>query len=253
MLHRFLTALPIAIALLAPLSAGADEDVPSPPAEPVSPPRRGPFVPAPMPAPPPRRVEIGRNAEAYHFWEASMGFIAGQRRYSDASFASTNDVAASLTAPFSNAPFDGTNVFGLRYDIRLIISYLRMTVGVDFPFATFRSVDTTAMYALDGKMRSVTVQSIRPYELRFGLGGELPVSIFAPFVDLIGAAHWANATLSVDDARAEYQAQSFGFSLRAGCRLHVKKWFFASLAGEAGLYGPVRWNAELSVGFAAGK
>tara|TARA_B100001750_G_C15498892_1_gene595931 strand:+ start:266 stop:388 length:123 start_codon:yes stop_codon:yes gene_type:complete len=38
--------------------------------------------------------------------------------------------------------------------------------------------------------------------------------------------------------------------MRAGVRLHVRKWFFAAIAGEIGVVGPMVWAADLSVGFA---
>ncbi len=39
-------------------------------------------------------------------------------------------------------------------------------------------------------------------------------------------------------------------AMRAGVRLHVRKWFFAAIAGEIGVVGPMVWAADLSVGFA---
>lgn len=198
------------------------------------------------------RVRIGSDAPSAHYFEATMGFVAGGRNHSDMTFESKNNVAPSLTEPFQQLPYNGTSIFGLRYDLRLILSYVRMTVGMDFPFTNFRTADTKATYAVDNMMRTVTVQSLRPYELRFGLGGELPVSYFAPFVDVLGTVHFVNTTLSVDDNNAEFKATGFGFSARAGCRIQAKPWFFVQLAGEVGIIGPTRWNADLSVGFSAG-
>lgn len=242
-----LTAPALAWGQIAPVgpAAGPSSEPSLPPPAPVS----QPVAPPPPPRP---RPEIGSRAPAAHMFEMTMGFIAGQRAYQDLNFESRNGVAASLTQPFLAAPFTGATVMGLRYDVRMIVTFVRMTLGLDLPFTTFRSADTKASYMLDGKMASVTVQALRPYELRFGLGGEVPVSIFAPFVDLIGAAHWVDAGLAVDSEKADFRAQTFGFSLRAGVRAQVNKWFFALISGEAGLYGPVRWNAELSVGFSAG-
>lgn len=42
---------------------------------------------------------------------------------------------------------------------------------------------------------------------------------------------------------------TFGYSIRGGIRLQVRRWFFASIAGEVGLNGDVLWGGELSVGF----
>jgi hypothetical protein len=170
-----------------------------------------------------------------HF-EVSMGFLAGQRGYRDANFSLSNGAnALDLMPSLDAAPFDRVNVFGLRYDARLVVSYLRMTTGFDFPFATYRSD---------------TVRSLRPYELRFGIGAEYPIGPIAPFVDLIGGVHWVDTKLGANDVEAQYSATSFAFSVRSGVRVHVRRWFFAAAAGELGLTGDIRWGAELSVGFA---
>jgi hypothetical protein len=98
--------------------------------------------------------------------------------------------------------------------------------------------------------RKISVQSIDPIDLRFGIGAEYPIGPVVPFVDVMGGVHWVNTTLSVDEHQVDYSASSFALSARAGARLHVRRWFFAQLAGEVGLLGDVRWGAELSVGFA---
>jgi hypothetical protein len=178
--------------------------------------------------------------------EFSMGFMAGQRDYSGQSFVLQRGDEAGLLAPFESAPFDALDVFGLRYDLRLIVSYLRMTVGVDFPFAHYAARDTEASF--DG--RTVSVREIRPYELRFGIGGEYPTKSVTPFVDLMGVASWCHADLSIDGQSAEYLATAFGFSLRGGARVNLRRWLFLVASGEVGLVGNTFWNAELSVGFA---
>lgn len=224
--------------------------------EPSSPPaddtavvaRQTPVVQMLPPKPRPPRETISN-----HYVELTMGFIAGGRRYSDASFASQDSSAPAFVEPFNNAPFNSANAFGLRYDLRAIVSYVRMTIGIDIPFPAYRIADTQANYMLNGMTHAVSVQSLHPYELRFGIGGEYPIWIFAPFLDLLGTAYWANTSLSVDDNKADYQAQGFGFSLRAGCRVHLRSWFFTQLSGDIGVYGPVVWNAELSIGFAIGR
>ncbi len=180
-----------------------------------------------------------------------MGFLAGGRTYANSSFENTNGVAANLSEPFLKAPFDYETVLGLRYDLRVVYSYIRGTIGVDFPFSTFAARNAMGTYTLDGRTVNVAIQSLRPYELRFGIGGEYPIWVFAPFVDLIGYAYWTNVGAAVNDAKVEFQARGFGFSDRAGTRLHVKPWFFVQLAGDVGIYGPTRWNAELSLGFSA--
>lgn len=221
---------------IAPVDDAYPPSSPSPPPPPVY----------RQPKPEPERETISRS-----YVQMSMGFLAGGRRYSDSLFESTNGVAPNLSEPFVNAPFDSETVLGLRYELHAVFSYVRGTIGVDFPFSAFRARDATGVYSLDGKNVNVAIQSMRPYELRFGIGGEYPVWVFAPFLDLIGYAYWTNLGVAVDDAKAEYQAKGFGFSAHGGVRIHAKPWFFLQVAADAGLYGPVRWNAELSIGFSA--
>ena len=188
-----------------------------------------------------------------HF-ELSMGFMGGERRYGNSNFRHEGggdlDGVRSLTAPFQQPPFDKLYVAGLRYDARLVVSYVRMTVGFDIPFPIYRTDDSLGTYDVGGVSRNITVRSIRPYDLRFGLGAEYPIGPVAPFVDVLGSVHWVNANLDIDGSEHAFQAVGFALSGRLGARLHVRRWFFASVAGELGLVGDVRWGTELAVGFA---
>jgi hypothetical protein len=189
-----------------------------------------------------------------HF-EFSMGFLGGQRHYDRTKFrwdsgGDAIDGARSLVEPFTKAPYDELFVAGLRYDIRLVVSYVRMTTGVDIPFALNKPADAIGTFDIGGVQRSVTVESISPVALRFGIGGELPVGPVAPFVDILGSVSWTNTTLRIDDAVVDYKSVGFTLSTRAGARFHVRRWFFATVAGEIGIVGDVRWGAELGVGFA---
>jgi hypothetical protein len=200
-------------------------------------------------------IDKRENAVWDHL-EVSMGFLAGQRRYSSTPFAIAGGGngsvagATSLVAPFQRQPFDNAAVFGVRYDVRVVVSYVRMTAGFDLPFTAFNLGDGTGRYSVGGVDRDVSVRSIGGKDLRFGLGGEYPFGPVAPFVDLVGAIHWVNTTLAIDGVGNDYVSSIFAFSVRAGARLHVRKWFFASLAAELGIVGDVRWGADLSVGFA---
>ncbi len=242
----------------------------APPAPPTNPPVMQ--VPAqtfpPSPPPPPHKIEKAEEeddeapepkgwAQGDHF-EFTMGFLAGQRSYSDTSF--KYDVeggtaegigGGGLVTPFVKPPFDKTTVLGLRYDVRLVMSFIRMTVGFDLPFTTYKVSDSTGIYDVNGTMRQVTVQSLSAKELRFGIGGEYPFKKVAIFADLIGGVHWVDTELAIDGYKANYGATSFAFSGRAGVRAYVRKWFFATAAGEVGLIGDLRWNAEIGVGFSA--
>ncbi len=181
---------------------------------------------------------------AWDHFEFSMGFVGGWRRFDQMAYEGDPSLDPSL---YRTEPLDGVQAYGLRYDVRLVVAYTRMTVGIDFPFTQYTVADTTRTLP-DG--RQSTVARVKPFAFRFGIGGEVPIGPVAPFVDILGSIHSVRATFDVDDVEREVKARSFGFSARAGLRLHVRKWFFASLAGEVGIVGPTVWAAELSVGFA---
>lgn len=181
---------------------------------------------------------------AWDHFEISMGFVGGWRRFDRMAFRGDPSLDPSL---YRTPPLDGVQAYGLRYDARLVVAYTRMTVGIDIPFAQY-TVDETTRSLDDGSQ--ATVAHVKPFAFRFGIGGELPVGPVAPFVDILGSIHSVRATFDIDDVEREVKARSFGFSARAGVRLHVRKWFFASIAGEVGIVGPMVWAADLSVGFA---
>ena len=201
-------------------------------------------------------------AQGDHF-EFTMGFLAGQRSYSQSSFkyeveggTSEGIGGGGLVAPFVKAPFDKTTVLGLRYDVRVVMSFIRMTVGFDLPFTTYKVSDSRGVYKFvdtNGQQvdRQVTVQSLSAKELRFGIGGEYPFKKVAIFADLIGGVHWVDTELAIDGYKANYSSTGFAFSGRAGVRAYVRKWFFATASGEVGIIGDLRWNAEFGVGFSA--
>jgi hypothetical protein len=197
---------------------------------------------------------LGEEDACDHF-ELTMGFLAGARRYDEESFSHASGDhagAGGLVEPFRSAPYDNVPVYGLRYDLRLVVSYVRMTVGVDFPFAHIQPADTRTTYDVGGVPSETMVRKIRPYELRFGIGGEYPIGRFAPFVDLIGEVDWVETELSIAGDKVAYEANSFGFSVRAGVRAYLRDWFFIAAAGEIGIVGNRFWGAELSLGFAFG-
>jgi hypothetical protein len=180
----------------------------------------------------------------------SMGFLGAARNYGASPFevqdgSGARFLGADPTAPFHRAPFDRLPVAGLRYDTRLVISGVRMTAGFDFPFAS----GTVTHADLGGVDRTVTLASLRPYELRFGIGYEAPTKKIVPFVDLMGGVHWTSASLLIDGEPVRYQSTAFAYSVRAGVRIDLRKAFFAAAAAEVGLGGDVRWGGELVVGF----
>ncbi len=207
------------------------------------------------PVPDPEPLDKKESSTWDHF-EGSMGFLVGERRYDRSSFewkSGGDDLpgARSLTGPFLASPYDRLLVGGLRYDLRLVVSYVRMTAGIDVPFALNRPSDAMGDYDVGGATRRIVVTKFQPVDLRFGIGAEYPIGPVAPFVDVMGSVHWVDAQLGVGDTPVEYKSTAFGLSGRAGVRLHVRRWFFAAAAGEVGFVGDLRWGAELSVGFAA--
>lgn len=191
---------------------------------------------------------------AWDHFELSMGFIAGQRRFDYAAFGLDSEPgvagASELVEPFQDAPFDNLTTLGLRYDARLVAAYTRMTVGIDIPFSHFRPTEAQGTYRLGDTTRTVRVRDVSPFLLHFGIGAELPIGPLAPFVDVLGHLRWTTAELSIDGVDHTYTEHGFGFSARGGLRLHVREWFYASIAGEIGIVGDLRWGTELSVGFA---
>lgn len=194
-----------------------------------------------------------KTLRAWDHVELSMGFVAGQRRYTQTPWTLSSGNLPGTSAivdPLKRPPYDNVPMFGVRYDARLVVSYVRMTVGFDLPFAATGLGSGDGRYSIGGVDRDVSVRSIHAKDLRFGIGGEYPIGPVAPFVDLVGAIHWTSTTLAIDGQSHDYDASTFAFSLRSGMRLHVRKWFFATASGEVGLVGDLRWGAELSVGFA---
>lgn len=179
-----------------------------------------------------------------HF-EATMGFLTTAQDHRETGFA--NDAAPALPGAFAAAPYDRALGLGLRYDARAVISHVRMTVGLDLPFSAF---DRSTMSRVDE--HAVTPRSMWSWALRFGLGAEYRFGAWVPFVDLQGSTQRVSTTVEVDGRATEYEAWRFGFSGRAGLRVHLRKWFFVTAAGELGLLGPTRWSADVGVGFRIG-
>jgi hypothetical protein len=180
----------------------------------------------------------------------SMGFLGAARNYGASPFEVQDGSGARFlgpdpSAPFHQLPFTRLPVAGLRYDTRLVISGVRMTAGFDFPFAS----GTVTHADLGGIDRTITLASLRPYELRFGIGYEAPTKKIVPFIDLMGGVHWTSASLLVDGEPVRYSSTAFAYSVRAGVRIDLRKAFFAAAAAELGLGGDVRWGGELVVGF----
>ncbi len=180
-----------------------------------------------------------------HF-EATMGFLATGLDHSSTGFTPDGN-APALADAFRAAPYDSAVGYGLRYDLRLVLSHVRMTAGFDLPFTSLGSV---ASRRVDG--HDVTPRDLGGWAVRFGLGAEYRFGAVAPFADLQGSVQRATSTVTVDGPAYDYSATRFGFSARGGLRVHLRPWFFVAAAGEVGLVGATRWGADLSVGFRLG-
>lgn len=185
--------------------------------------------------------------------EFTFGFLGGQRDYTASNFAYSEGAGnQGLAEPFERAPFNALSVVGLRWEGRVVLNYVRMTVGYDMPFSNFSASAAKHTYQVNGETVEVMPQSVSPRELRFGLGGEYPLSWGTPYADLMGAMSWSDAELSANGKKVVYSARSFSFAARAGVRFYVRSFFFLTTSAEVGFFGNLRWNAELSAGFHLG-
>ena len=184
-----------------------------------------------------------RTIAGWDHFELSMGFLAGQHRLRNARWSNAATLDPSV---FAGAPFDRVEAYGLRYDLRLVVAHVRMTAGVDIPFAAY-DVDATRT-SLEGVRTEVP--ELKLFGFHFGIGAEYPIGPVAPFVDVLGGLDWATADVVRGAETLRVESRDFAFRIRAGVRLHVRRWFFASASGEVGLTGQPSWAAELSVGFA---
>jgi hypothetical protein len=177
--------------------------------------------------------------------EATMGFLATSQDHRATGFA--NPSAPALSQAFRGAPYDRSLGLGLRYETRAVLSHVRMTAGLDLPFASFDGASTMRVDEHD-----VTPRSMWSWAVRFGLGGEYGFGPVTPFVDLLGSVQRVTTTLNVDGRALDYEALRFGFTGRAGLRVSLRPWFFLTASGELGLLGPTRWSADVGAGFRVG-
>src|SRR4051812_49054840 len=112
--------------------------------------------------------------------EYSMGFMGGVRDETRAPYTFTRGgaeaipYAQALAAPFASAPFNGVAVYGLSCETRLVSHFVRLTFGLQKPFASFRQADVLFPTTLGGVEREVGARSLSLWDLRFALGVEYP-------------------------------------------------------------------------------
>jgi hypothetical protein len=183
--------------------------------------------------------------------EYGMGFTGGLRDESQTGFvfsgggASSVPGAQGLISPFSQAPYDRLQVMGLAWELRAVVDHLRLTVGVQKPFAGFSLLDAQSTSSVG----TVSPRAVTLWDVRFGFGVEHRFRYLTPFADLLGDAQSVATDLTVDGAPASYKAWTFGFTARAGVRLHLGHYLYLAPMGELGVYGPVRWAVALQAGW----
>lgn len=155
--------------------------------------------------------------------------------------------AGAVTDPFLGAPFSSAVLAGPTLEWRAISKHIRLTVGVRFPFAAFRPSDTAQLVTLGGVQREVLVRSVSMWDLRTGVGFEVPFARVTPFLDVLGDVQTMSTQLSIDGEVASYTGRAFSLGGRVGLRYQVDHVFLA-LAAEATAVGPLRLGASLQAG-----
>lgn len=177
-------------------------------------------------------------------FELTMGFVSGYARYADVGLTG----AASLPrATFDDGPVAGTAMAGLRYDARLVVSFIRMTVGGDLMWGLF---DGAHARSVDDAGASVSITNRRLFDgaLRFGLGLEANVDGVRLFADLLGVLHFLEVVVERQDQSITRSATVFAPGLHVGVRVPVADAFFVQLSADGSPFGPTWIGGDLSVG-----
>jgi hypothetical protein len=158
-------------------------------------------------------------------------------------------VAGAITDPFLGAPFAGTVMSGATLESRVVYDGLRVTLGFRFPFMNFRPSDTSQTVMVGGAPHDVLVRSVSLWDLRTGLGFEVPFRRVTPYFDVLGDLQTLSTQLVIDGAPAKYVGRSFSLGGRLGVRVQLKHAFIA-LSAEATALGPLRVGGSAQLGFA---
>lgn len=157
--------------------------------------------------------------------------------------------AGAVTDPFLGAPFDSALLAGPALEWRVVSSKVRLTVGVRFPFTNFRPSDTAQTITVAGATHDVLVRSVSLWDLRTGIGVELPFRRVTPFIDMLGDMETLTTQLTLDGAPATYVGRAFSLGGRVGMRVQVSHLFLVA-AAEATALGPLRVGGTFQAGFA---
>ncbi len=176
--------------------------------------------------------------------EASMGFFGGVIDPGALPFTGSD---SALATPFG--PASRLVVAGPSWEVRTVQSHARFTLGLRRGFSEFRAG------ALDADVGAVHVspRALAEWDVRFGLGGELPLGrVVVPFVDLLGDLQFVDGDVVVDATPTHVTAKSFALSARAGVRFKLDRALTLGVSGEYGLLGSPRFTGMLTLGWAFG-
>lgn len=185
--------------------------------------------------------------------ELSFGYLGEWRDATQGSWElSSNDAplsSAALVTPFAGAPFSGFRAAGLTLESRTVWDGVRFTVGLRWPYASFRMADTVQTVELAGESKQLLVRSLSMWEVRTGLGFELPFRRLTPFFDVLGDVQNQTASVVIDGTPTTWRATGFALGARAGVRVQVSQVFLV-LAGEASVLGAPRYGGAFQAGLA---
>lgn len=189
------------------------------------------------------RERRDRTLEHVRF-EGTMGFVGGAARYSEVGLAGD----PSVPLMFDSGPATAVAMTGLRYDLRLVVAFVRMTVGADVLFGLgVGSSDPRRVETADGSL-SVVDRRIFEWSLRFGLGLELDTGAVRLFADGLLVAHFVEAEVAIDGVNSTYTAVVASPGLRLGVRIPIVDAFFAQLEIDGAAVAPTWGGAAISVG-----
>jgi hypothetical protein len=198
---------------------------------------------APEPPPEPEPWQASQ-----HF-EGAFGFLGGERDLGHNAYQFTGRSAQRVLAPLTTDPYNALPVAGVDWELRMVVSDLRMALGAQKPFAAVAYDPVQFQDVTDGAMHSLTPRSLNLWDVRFGLGFEHRFKAFTPYVDLIGDVQSISTDLVVDGANKSYSEWTFAFSVRAGLRFQLPHYMFIAPSAELGVYGPSRWAVTLQTGW----
>lgn len=192
----------------------------------------------------PRLEEAGAEEHVHLRLELTMGFAGGVGRYSEVGLTGN---PALPPGTFDGGPASGAGMVGLRYDLRLVVSFVRMTIGGDLLWGLF---DGTSPRTLDEAGTPITIADRRLFDgaLRFGLGLEANLDGVRLFADVIGVLHFVEASVERQGDAVTHRATTFSPGLRLGVRIPIVEHFFVQVAADGTPFGPSYVGGDLSVG-----